>query len=236
MNRLAVGCTVFLGCTLSQLRLATVRADQIPSPPRTTTLEVTVDTSKAPDLAEWGARARRLVEEWHPKICEMLASEGFRPPTKVKLLFRNDLDHPAHTSGVRVKVITISARWIREHPDDYGMVIHELTHVVQSYPRYEAGWLVEGIADYVRYIKFERKTRAPRIDPATASYRNGYKTAAYFLRWIEKAYEKELVSKLNRELRTSSYTDALFERYTGKTLDRLWSEYVVTVAKKGTTK
>lgn len=227
MNRLAVCCTLILG-------LAT--AGETSAPSRGNALEVAVDTSKAPDLADWAAQARHLVEEWYPKMCDMLASDGFRPPTKIRLFFRNDLDHPAHTSGVRVKVITISARWIREHPDDYGMVIHELTHVVQSYPRYDAGWLVEGIADYIRYIKFERKTRAPRIDPATASYRNGYKTAAYFLRWIEKTYDKELIFKLNRELRTSTYTDALFERYTGKSLDRLWSEYLVTVAKKNTSK
>ena len=40
------------------------------------------------------------------------------------------------------------AQWISDHPDDFGMVIHELIHVIQAYPAAgdKPGWLVEGIA------------------------------------------------------------------------------------------
>jgi hypothetical protein len=68
-------------------------------------------------------------------------------------------------------VITISGKWITEHPDDLGMVIHELVHVVQGYPnsRHKAGWLVEGIADYIRWWRYEPEAPRPRIDPAKSS-------------------------------------------------------------------
>ena len=45
-------------------------------------------------------------------------------------MFRPDLHDagaPALTSGNRMQ---FSAQWIAEHPDDFGMVTHELTHVI----------------------------------------------------------------------------------------------------------
>jgi len=38
---------------------------------------------------------------------------------------------PAVTSGATIQ---ISVDWITKHPDDFGLVIHELTHVIQNYP------------------------------------------------------------------------------------------------------
>src|SRR5579862_8991192 len=90
-------------------------------------VEVTVDTSETPDLEAWGAKAGKLVEEWHPKIAALLASDGFTPPATVKLVFQKDKKGVAATAG---NTIYIAAKFVREHPDDYGMVIHELTHVI----------------------------------------------------------------------------------------------------------
>ena len=45
-------------------------------------------------------------------------------------MFRSDLHDagaPALTSGNRMQ---FSAQWIAEHPDDFVMVIHEVTHVI----------------------------------------------------------------------------------------------------------
>ena len=39
----------------------------------------------------------------------------------------HDAGAPALTSGNRTE---FSAQWIAEHPDDFGMVIHGLTHVI----------------------------------------------------------------------------------------------------------
>jgi hypothetical protein len=187
-------------------------------------VEVIVDTSAVPDVANWGDEAGELVRKWHPRIAELLKSEKFTPPRKVTLIFK-EMDGIAGTSG---DSIAISAQWVREHPDDQGMVIHELVHVIQAYPKYEHVWLVEGIADYVRYFHFEPKKDLGPIDFKKASYRDGYGTTARFLAWTEKKYDKQLVRKLNQALRQTKYEDKLFEDFTGKSLDALWKEFIAT--------
>ena len=155
--------------------------------------EVRLDFSQVPELKEWAEKAKTLCEKWRPRIVEILGADG-DPGHAVTLVFKKDKDGVASTSGA---TITISADWIKKHPEDFGMVVHELTHVVQAYPRnQDAGWLVEGIADYVRYYHFEPGAHRHRVN-AKASYRDGYGTAAAFLAWTQKKYDKKLVPKLN---------------------------------------
>ncbi|RYD39056.1 MAG: hypothetical protein EOP83_37410, partial [Verrucomicrobiaceae bacterium] len=52
--------------------------------------------------------------------------------------------------------IVVSAKYALSHPNDLGMIVHEMTHVVQGYPNYNPVWLVEGIADWVRWFNWER--------------------------------------------------------------------------------
>src|SRR5262249_27232851 len=153
-------------------------------------VKVSVDVTEVPELAAWANEAKRLVESWHPKLAELLTSEGFTPPAEVKLIFKKDMKGVAGTSGA---TISIAASWVKKHPDEYGMVIHELTHVVQAYPRPEPGWLVEGIADYARYFHFEPKAKLAGIDPARQSYRDGYGVTALFLAWLEKTHDQAIV-------------------------------------------
>jgi hypothetical protein len=117
---------------------------------------------------------------------------------------------------------------VTAHPDDWGMVIHELTHVIQDYrrPDRNPGWLVEGIADYVRFFHYEPGPSIGRFDPQGASYRDGYRTTARFLAWVEKAHQKDIVRKLNQALREERYKDELFKAYTGQPLDDLWAEFL----------
>jgi Peptidase of plants and bacteria len=187
------------------------------------TVRVVVDVADVPELKEWADKAKALVVQWHPKIADMLKSDGFTPPSEVKLVFKKKARFIAYTGG---RTITISANWIKKNPDDYGMVVHELTHVVQAYPPSKAGWLVEGIADYVRFYKYEPQTKLGPLDTRTASYRDGYRTTARFLAWVERTHDRALVNKLNRALRRGEYRDALFRDYTGKSLDDLWADFV----------
>ena len=189
---------------------------------------ITVDTSEAPELADWGMRAGKLCVAWYPKICDLLASEGFTPPKSVQLRFRKDMKGVAATSG---NVIDIAADYVKGHPDDFGMVVHELTHVAQSYPPGGPGWLVEGIADYIRLSHFEPQFPLPRIDLDRASYRDAYKTTAIFLAWIEKNHDRQTVKKLNRALREKSFKAELFREYTGKSLDELWQSFTQSLRK-----
>lgn len=179
-------------------------------------------------IHEWAGKAGKLVTEWYPKMDVLLQSDGFIPPKEVTLIFRK-MDGVAYTAG---NVIHISADWIRRQPDDFGMVAHELVHIIQSYPRHTGpGWITEGIADYIRHAHYEPNVKLPRINPDRASYRDAYKTTAGFFIWIEKNYNKEFVKKLNVAMRERTYKDNIFQDLTGKTLDDLWKEYADTFRK-----
>ena len=219
IRQLTAAALVFLACT------APAAADDKPA-----AVQVTVDVSEVPDLKEWGDKAKALVEKWHPVISDLLKSDGFTPPSEVKIVFKKDMKGVAYTSG---RTITIAAKWVQKHPDDFGMVAHELTHVVQSYfatPR-DAGWVVEGMADYVRFFKYEPDADLGPVNTGKAGYRDGYRTAAKFLDWIAKTHDKDIVAQLNQALRKSEYKDELFKDATGKGLDDLWAEFVESVKK-----
>jgi len=194
------------------------------------TVHIEVDTSQAPDLAEWGQKAKAIGEEWYPRIAEYLKTDGFTPPHEVKITFK-PMRGVAGTSNDH---IVVSSDYVRHHPQDFGMIIHELTHVVQSYPPARAGWLVEGIADYVRFWRFEPNAPRPPIDPDKASYRDAYKTAAAFLAWIAEKHDPQIVQQLNESLRKGRYQDSLFKEYTGKDLAELWKEFTESLRAKST--
>jgi hypothetical protein len=201
--------------------------DPLPGPKSVETVTVTVDTSEEPKVKEWGESAKTLIEKWYPIINDLLASDHFTPPHEVNVIFKKEYNGLAATTG---HTIRIAARWVEEHPEDYGMVIHELTHVIQAYPRRGPGWLVEGIADYVRFFHYEPETKVV-VNPKRASYRDGYRTTAAFLAWSEKTYDKNLVNELNAALREGTYKDELFEKDTGKSLEELWGEFISVVKK-----
>jgi hypothetical protein len=196
-----------------------------PSPsPAPKGLSVTVDVSEAPDLAAWGAKAKALSERWYPTIGEILASSGYTPPGEVRLEFKKSLRVPALCHGTTIE---INAEWVRKKPDDFGMVIHEITHVAQSLEG--PGWLIEGVADYIRWHVFETP-QLPKVDPAKASHEDGYRVTGAFLAWTATNYSKTLVRRLNVALRAGAYDDELFTVFTGKDLPTLWSEWLAAGA------
>lgn len=186
--------------------------------------EISVDSAAAPELAEWGEKAKSLATDWFPEICQLLSTQDFKPPTNLKFVFRKGQNAPAYTSGHE---ISFSVEWVTKHPDDLGMVIHELTHVVQAYPRnrHDTGWLVEGIADYVRWWRYEPEAKRSKIDFTKATYHDAYRTTANWLAWVAKKYDLRLVPALDLSLRKAEDPLPVFEKITGKSPDDLWSEY-----------
>ena len=225
--------TLIAGCSLAGVRAET---NSIPWSGTATNAEgkiiatITVDTSEVPELRAWGEKAGQLCVEWYPKISVLLASDGFQPPGEVSLKFHKDMEGVASTSR---NAINISANYVRGHTNDFGMVIHELTHVVQDYGRRRnPGWLVEGVADYIRIVHFEPEARRPRLDPDKVKYTDAYKTTAIFLEWMEKQHDKEAVKKLNRALREGNYRPEMFGEITGKSIDELWAEFITALRLK----
>ncbi|MEK6701703.1 MAG: basic secretory protein-like protein [Planctomycetota bacterium] len=188
-------------------------------------ITITVEADEAPDLKEWAEKAKAICEEWYPKLAEELKSDGFTPRTTAKIVFVKAARYPAATGG---GTITVNAEYLRKHMNDYGMMVHELAHVVQAYPRNkgEVGWLTEGIADYVRFWVYEPKVRQAKIDVKKASYKDSYRTSAAFLGWLVGKYDKEIVTKLNARMRKGGCDLTVFKDLTGKSVDDLWKEFV----------
>ena len=185
-------------------------------------VKVSVDTSQVPELKEWGDRARVLCEEWYPKMSEFLSTPGHTPPLEFSITFEKDKKGVADTSGNKIRV---AADWVKKHPEDTGMIIHELVHVVQGYKAPGPSWVTDGIADYIRYFQFEKKAITPK-EKRKGSWKDSYRTTASFFAWIQEKHDREIVQKLNKAMRGGSYTDDLFKQATGKDLEALWKDYL----------
>jgi hypothetical protein len=212
---------------LAQDGAAASGQDKTEKPGKAPPLKITVDTSKAPEMAKWAARTKSICEKTYPMIWAQLGSPGFRPPAAITIVLE-DKDGVAWTAGGR---ITCCTGWFKHHPDDCGAVIHELCHVVQSYHRRVPGWVTEGIADYVRWFKYESPKRRPHVNPRHANYTDGYQTTAAFFDWIVRTKNRSFVQRLNTAARNGKYSDALFRQYARKPLDELWAEFINSLKK-----
>jgi Peptidase of plants and bacteria len=189
-------------------------------------VEFVVSTADAPELKEWAEKAARACERAYPMINAELASDGFQPPHVIRLTLSKDYRGVAGTSRDR---IVGSVEYFRKHPDDVGAMVHETVHVVQAYRRRNnPSWLVEGVADYVRFFKYE-PGKLGRINSRTAHYNNSYRVSAAFLAYLVEKYDKEIVRKLNAAMREGRYDDNLIQRLTGKPQGELDDEWRATL-------
>lgn len=189
-------------------------------------VEFAVDVTDAPDMQEWADRVAQICVRAYPMINEELKSDGFRPARLIKMTLSSNYEGVAAASGTQ---ITGSVKFFKDHPDDVGAMVHETAHVVQNYRgRGNPGWLVEGVADYVRFFKFEPGNLGP-IDPNRARYNSSYRVTAAFLAYVTEKYDRELVLKLNKLMRDGNYREEIFKDLTGKTVQELDEEWRETL-------
>lgn len=185
-------------------------------------VEFVVDVTDAPEMQEWADKVADICVRAYPMINEQLRSEGFKPASTIYMTLKKDYNGVAATMNDR---IVGSVKFFKDHPDDVGAMVHETAHVVQHYRgRNNPGWLVEGVADYVRFFKYEpEKRRKP--DPRRARYDAAYQTTADFLGYVVEKYDPELVLKLNKAMREGRYREDMFKEATGKTVQELGEEW-----------
>lgn len=187
-----------------------------------------VDISEAPELKNWADRAERQMESFWAETASMLYSDGFVTPNAVHVIYTTgpNVTPVAATGG---GVMTVNTAWCKAHDEDTGLTVHEMAHVVQSGGA--PGWLIEAVADYIRWVKFEPENYHPRIDVRRATPHDPYRTGATFLGWCELHYDHKLVTKLNDDARFGRYSDALFLKYCGKDIQTLWKEFLADYQK-----
>jgi hypothetical protein len=183
-------------------------------------VEFVVDVSDAPEMKEWAEKVASVCERHYTMINEELWSEGFKPRTIVSITLKSNYKGVAAAGGGR---ITGSVNYFKARPGDIGAMIHETVHVVQSYRTGGPGWLVEGIADYIRFFKYEPgKLGKISKDP---HYNGSYRTSAAFLNFVVQKYDKHLVRKVNKALREGVYREEIWKTLTKKTLKELDEEW-----------
>ena len=206
--------------------------------------QISIDTSETPDLTEWAHKELApVLQQWYPKIVKMLPSEGYQAPGSFRVTFSPNMRGVAATGGTSIRC---GAGWFRQqlHGEAKGAVVHELVHVVQQYGRARRsdpnatrtpGWLVEGIADYIRWFLYEPQTRGAEVtgrNIARARYDSSYRISGNFLNWVTKTYDKNIVRKLNAAARRGRYKENLWKEATGRTVQQLGDEWKKSLEKK----
>lgn len=196
----------------------------------------TVNLTQAADLEDWcEKKLRPVVQAWYPKLVAMLPSEGYRAPASLTFRFRDDMrGTPASAQGAR---INLNAQWFRSQRDReaIGAVVHEMVHVVQGYWSRRRpggspapGWVVEGIADYIRWFLFEPETKGAEITERSfpqARYDASYRITANFLDWVVRHHDPQIIRKLNAVAREGRYSEQLWKEWTGQSLAELGDQW-----------
>lgn len=196
--------------------------------------QVRIDVSKAPECESFAGKSKTIVEEWYPKINEILFGAGHPLQTDSIVLVFQPMKPIAYTDISKNKIYISAAHVTGPQPEDYGMVVHELTHVVQHYAKLkkEDVWIQEGIADYIRHQYFEQDMEKLAVDPDKDSYRTGYRPTAVFLAWLQKRKDATIIQDLNRGC-VEGHCDAhLFSRFCGADVEALWKEFAAEVKKQ----
>ena len=177
------------------------------------------------NLRVWADKADKQMMEFWPDMEAMLYTDNFITPNKVNIFYRTgpNVTGVAATGGGEM---TVNTAWASAHPDDTGLTVHEVAHVVQAMSAYNPVWLIEGTADYLRWVKFEPQNFTYNINPEKSNYNDSYRTTAAFLAWVELHYDSRLVSKLNADTRFGRYTPEKWKEYTGKDAPTLWQEFL----------
>jgi hypothetical protein len=197
-------------------------------------LKLTIDGSITPDLAPVVGRMAEVFYETYPKLLARFETAAHPAARHIKLVFVPTMDHPAHAAG---GTITVSADWLRKHPDDVGLFTHELMHIVQGYPpskHGDFGWFTEGIADYARHACGPAKQPGwalPTKFTPKNSYRDAYRVTGRFLLWLDDKHPG-VVDQLHRKMQDGEMTLDDFKGLTGKTVDELWADCVADVNAK----
>ena len=171
------------------------------------------------------AYQERLMNTYFSVYPKLIAD--FNPDAKKKLYFIIDptYEGAAYAFG---DVVVFSYDYMEGNPTDGDVVVHEtMHHIQQGYQGNVPGWLVEGIADNVRYhygIDDPDSWTLQDYKPEH-NFDGSYGITARFLLWIETHKNENFVKELDRALRNGINYNDFFRQSLGKSIEDTWSEY-----------
>ncbi len=193
--------------------------------------EITFDMTELPEIQDWvNETLKPVCEKWYPKIVELFPSDGFIAPKQFTIYFHRDMQGVAYADG---RNIHCAGNWFLKNlaGEAAGSIVHEMTHIVQQYrPRRDQkpnpGWLVEGVADYVRWYLYEPVTKRRTINLDRSNYDDSYQTTGAFLNYLVDTEDPLFVTKINSAMRQGKYDQSIWNDMLGAAPDELWSEFV----------
>lgn len=167
------------------------------------------------------------------KVNYQKLADIYNPNATDKIVFVIEPGYEGVAAAFGGAIIRYDPEWFMSNPRAWDVATHEMMHVIQSYPHVpNAGWVTEGIADYVRYTMGVYNDVEKFDLPAFSSsqkYTDSYRVTARFLFWLEKNSYQGIVVKLDDSMRRGVYTtDAFWTANTGKTIDQLWADYAAS--------
>ena len=203
----------------------------------------TVDASKAPEKKEWAEKELKPALEGYAKnVIELLDGKGTKWTRGDIPRILETKDGVAWASGDK---IYLSLKFVERNPKEVkGALVHEFAHVIQDYrpapgraePYARApGWLVEGIADWVRWVNYEGKAGAQSVDDMARGdprHDASYRVSASFLAFVSRKYDRTFVMKLNKICREGKYDEEVWKKLTKKTREQLAEEWKRWLQKK----
>jgi hypothetical protein len=185
-----------------------------------------LDSAQRKALEAWSGLLARLADGWWRTITTRLASPGFTPADQITIDF-DEIHIPGAPALTHGSVIEVDARGLLARlrdPDALAMIAHEMVHVAQRYP-HAPGWLVEGIADYMRYYVLIPDDPSRAFQAKGATWHDGYQASAGFLDWAEQGHPGT-ITRINAALRAGEDGEALLRETVGQPLPQAWAAYI----------
>jgi hypothetical protein len=180
--------------------------------------DVRFDTSMASDLAAYSMQGAAFLRIWYPKLATALALPDYAPIASFTVRFDPSYTGLAYTLTSTTEIV-VNPSWPRDHPQDFGMLLHESTHMLND-AHDTPGWILEGMADHSREYILHDRDPSP-IGP-NDHYTQGYSQASYFLNWIQDTHKTPLVRTLMIASHQDAYSPSIFVDKTGSTIGKLW--------------
>lgn len=187
----------------------------------------------------WDSLNSTLIQQISYNVARLLYRDVAKAPKLPTLsIILEDMKGVAYKEGdFNGAVIHVSAQYFATfaaknsaqavYDELVGVLYHEIAHAYQldDHNYQEIGPVIEGIADVVRmkagYVDFSHRKRGGQYD-------SGYKTTAFYLYWLEKNHQPNLLIDLNAQLDPHDkvkWSWSLFAEKTGISLTESWQRY-----------
>jgi len=194
------------------------------SPPVPTIL---IDSDAYPSTRPYLEGGKPFLETWYPKIANILAYQRYAPPSTITL----------RADGIAASGKTCTGGYVDAGGpivhicpgvtgDNYGLIVHEATHLIQAYQKPTLAAAGEGIASWAGNLAIGQDNTRPG---PLFSYYDDYEYGAYFFDWIANTYTKpNFIRDLNLVSHDGTYTSTWLQQYTGYTLGQLFGTMMGT--------